>query len=88
MKRAGINDEMKNLLAVIQHFNQTGKNPDEVEIFRELHESAEHHGWEIELTGIFILTNWLSKHGYLTRYFGGNYQITERGRRVFGAVPA
>ena len=87
MKPAVIIPEMRDILAVVEHINREGKNPDEITIFKELHESNQHHGWELEAIGVFVYTTWLSKRGYLRRYFGGQYQITEKGRQVFGGAP-
>jgi len=67
MKPAVIIPEMRDILAVVEHINREGKNPDEITIFKELHESNQHRGREIEIVGIFVLTRLLKKAG---RYSG------------------
>lgn len=78
-----INDDCKNILAVVEHKNAAGVDVDEVGVFEELYHSNQHYGWQIEMLGINILGFWLCKHGYLEKPFG-YYRVTQKGKRVFG----
>ena len=78
-----IKDIHRDIAAVLLHHREDTIGP--VDIFRELYDNCEHHGWELEMLSINIALYALAKRGFIESVCG-DFVATERTSHVFGEV--
>ena len=73
----------KDIAAVLVHHR--GQALDAIEIFEELHHSAEHYGWQLEVREIMAAACYLEKFGFIDNHLG-DFAANDKTEELFGMV--
>ena len=75
----------KDIASVLVHHR--GQSLDAIEIFEELHHSAEHYGWQLEVREIMAATYYLASHGFIDNHLG-DFAANDKTESLFGMTIA
>jgi len=84
-KQFKLMDLHRDIASVLLH--HAGESLCAFDIFRELYESCEHYGWELEMLSISVASHAMARHG-LIEMFGVDFAANDKTAEIFDKVAA